>query len=293
MTIVYRNVKGSPLSADEYDHNINEIIALTTNRANHVGTQPASTISDFASAVENLDIISGSSGLKTKLDLLTNITAPVDIGALVSKSHSPVTINATSANGLFINQQEIGLRLASATTSGALSSHDWNVFNNKISSATSLGTSPNKQDIYVGQVGTTLRYKSLVAGDGIVLTSNANEISISLANNVSNSLRVNRYNIVINRMKNNTNVLGTLPSDAVVLFFKTKVREVANGPVAISILYGSDTIISSGIIRPQEANQAVHFDVVLSNPVPTGVLAALGPSSASTGIVTVYVGYIL
>jgi len=293
MAIVYRNAKGSPLTADEYDQNINEIIALATNRANHVGTQPASTISDFASAVENLDIISGSSGLKTKLDLLTNITAPVDIGALVSNSHSPVTINAASANGLFINQQEIGLKLASATTTGALSSHDWNVFNNKISGATSLGTSPNKQDVYAGQVGTILRYKSLVAGDGIVLTSNANEISISLANNVANSLRVNRYNIVVNRMKSNTTVLGTLPSNAVVLFFKTKVMEVANEPVSISVLYGSNTVINPDAIRPQEANQTTHFDVVLSNPVPTEVLAVLGPSSASTGIVTVYVGYIL
>jgi len=293
MAIVYRNTKGSPLSADEYDQNINEIIALTTNRTNHVGTQPASTISDFASAVESLDLISGSSGLKTKLDLLTNITAPVDIGALVNNSHSPVTINTAHSNGLFIDQQEIGLRLASATTTGALSSRDWNLFNNKISSATNLGTSVGKQDIYAGQVGTTLRYKSLVAGNGIVLASNANEISISLASNVTNSLRVNRYDIVIDTMKNRTTVLGTLPSNAVVLFFKSKVKEVANEPVNISIVYGSDVVIDFGLIKPRETNQATHFDVVISNSLPTEILAVLGPSSASAGIVTIYVGYIL
>jgi hypothetical protein len=293
MAIVYRNVKGSPLSADEYDRNIDEIIALTTNRANHVGTQPASTISDFASAVESLDIISGSSGLKTKLDLLTNLTAPVDMGALVSNSHSPVTISATHANGLFINQQELGLTLASATTNGALSSRDWNLFNNKISGATSLGTSAGKQDVYAGQVGTILRYKSLVGGNGIVLTSNATEINISLADNIANSLRVNRYDVVINTMKNSTTVLGTLPSNAVVLFFKSKVKVAANDPVTISIAYGSDVVIDSGLIKPQEPNQATHFDVVISNSLPTDVLAIVGPSLASTGIVTIYVGYIV
>jgi hypothetical protein len=293
MAIVYRNVKGAPLSADEYDRNIDEIIALTTNRANHVGTQPASTISDLASAVENLDIISGSSGLKTKLDLLTNLTAPVDMGALVSNSHSPVTINTAHANGLFINQQELGLTLASATTNGALSSRDWNIFNNKISGATNLGTSPGKQDIYAGQVGTTLRYKSLVGGNGIVLTSNATEINISLADNITNSLRVNRYDVVINTMKNRTTVLGTLPSNAVVLFFKSKVKVVANDPATISIAYGNDVVIDPGLIKPQEANQATHFDVVISNSLPTDVLAILGPSLASTGIVTIFVGYIV
>jgi len=293
MAIVYRNAKGSPLSADEYDQNIDEIIALTTNRANHVGTQPASTISDFASAVESLDLISGSSGLKTKLDLLTNFTTPVDIGALVNNSHSPVTISATNANGLFINQQELGLTLASATTNGALSSRDWNIFNNKISGATNLGTSAGKQDIYAGQVGTTLRYKSLVGSNGIVLTSNATEINISLAENIANSLRVNRYDVVINTMKDRTTVLGTLPSNAVVLFFKSKVKEVANDPATVSIAYGNDVVIDVGTIKPQEANQATHFDVVISNPLPTDVLAILGPSLASTGIITIYVGYIV
>jgi hypothetical protein len=292
MAIVYRNVKGLPLSADEYDQNIDEIIALTTNRANHVGTQPASTISDFASAVESLDIISGSFGLKTKLDLLTNFTTPVDIGALVNNSHSPVTISSTNSNGLFINQQELGLTLASSTTNGALSSSDWNLFNNKISSATSLGTSAGKQDVYAGQIGTTLRYKSLVGSNGIVLTSNATEINISLAENIANSLRVSRYDVVINTMKDSTTVLGTLPSNAVVLFFKSKVKVVANDPATISIAYGNDVVIDFGTIKPQESNQATHFDVVISNPLPTDVLAILGPSLASTGIVTIYVGYI-
>jgi len=293
MAIVYRNAKGLPLSADEYDQNIDEIIALTTNRANHSGTQLASTISDFASAVQNLDLISGSLGLKTRLDLLTNFTTPVDIGALVNSSHSPVTISTVNSNGLFITQQELGLTLASSIANGALSSNDWNLFNNKISSATSLGTSAGKQDIYAGQVGTTLRYKSLVGSNGIVLTANSSEVNISLADNISNSLRVNRYDVIINTMKDDTTVLGTLPSNAVVLFFKSKVKTIANDPATISIAYGNDTVIDFGTIKPQETGQATHFDVVISNSLPTDVLAILGPSLASTGIVTIYVGYIV
>ena len=49
--------------------------------------------------------------------------------ALTSDLHSPVTIG--TANGLSLSGQQLSLGLASSTLNGALSSTDWNTFNNK------------------------------------------------------------------------------------------------------------------------------------------------------------------
>ena len=49
--------------------------------------------------------------------------------ALTSELHSPVTIG--TANGLSLSGQQLSLALSSASTNGALSSMDWNTFNNK------------------------------------------------------------------------------------------------------------------------------------------------------------------
>lgn len=49
--------------------------------------------------------------------------------ALTSDLHSPVTIG--TANGLSLSGQQLSLGLASSTLNGALSSTDWNAFNNK------------------------------------------------------------------------------------------------------------------------------------------------------------------
>lgn len=49
--------------------------------------------------------------------------------ALTSDLHSPVTIG--TANGLSLSGQQLSLGLASSSTNGALSSTDWNSFNNK------------------------------------------------------------------------------------------------------------------------------------------------------------------
>jgi hypothetical protein len=53
--------------------------------------------------------------------------------ALTSQLHNAVTIG--TANGLSLSTQVLSLGLASTTTTGALSSTDWNTFNNKASTA--------------------------------------------------------------------------------------------------------------------------------------------------------------
>jgi hypothetical protein len=64
-----------------------------------------------------------------------NYTLPTGNGtlALTSDLHNAVTIG--TANGLSLSTQVLSLALASTTTTGALSSTDWNTFNNKASTA--------------------------------------------------------------------------------------------------------------------------------------------------------------
>jgi hypothetical protein len=52
------------------------------------------------------------------------------IAALQAASHAAVTLG--TANGLSLSGQQLSLSLASSGTTGAISSTDWNTFNNKI-----------------------------------------------------------------------------------------------------------------------------------------------------------------
>jgi len=66
------------------------------------------------------------------LDAFGKLQGSVD--ALELESHPAVTLG--TANGLSLDVQELSLGLASATTTGALSSDDWNTFNNKLDALT-------------------------------------------------------------------------------------------------------------------------------------------------------------
>ena len=73
-----------------------------------------------AGVVQEITISTGLS-----LDGSGNLTA-------TATSHDPVTLG--TANGLSLSGQVLSLGLASTSTTGALSSTDWNTFNNKVSS---------------------------------------------------------------------------------------------------------------------------------------------------------------
>ncbi len=63
------------------------------------------------------------------VSLVPGATATDALNALLATSHNPVTIG--TANGLSLAVQVLSLALASTSTTGALSSTDWNTFNNK------------------------------------------------------------------------------------------------------------------------------------------------------------------
>lgn len=79
-------------------------------RANHTGTQTASTISDFDTEVSN----------------------NTDVAANTAARHDAVTLAASATTGgLSLSTQEIGFQAATSLQNGYLTSTDWSTFNGK------------------------------------------------------------------------------------------------------------------------------------------------------------------
>jgi hypothetical protein len=66
------------------------------------------------------------------------VSANSDVAANTAARHAAVTLG--TANGLSLSTQALSLGLASGSANGALSSTDWNTFNNKLSTATAAST---------------------------------------------------------------------------------------------------------------------------------------------------------
>ena len=66
------------------------------------------------------------------------VNANANVAANTAARHNAVTIG--TANGLSLSTQALSLAAANTTTTGALTSTDWNTFNNKLSTATAAST---------------------------------------------------------------------------------------------------------------------------------------------------------
>jgi hypothetical protein len=66
------------------------------------------------------------------------VSANTDVAANTAARHAAVTIG--TANGLSLSTQALSLAAASTSATGALTSTDWNTFNNKLSTATAAST---------------------------------------------------------------------------------------------------------------------------------------------------------
>jgi len=130
--------------------------------------------------VDNTDAVSSVNGFTGAVSLTTSnitegtnlyytegrVSANTDVAANTAVRHNAVTLGTT--NGLSLSGQQISLGLSSTSTIGALSSTDWNVFNNK---QNALGFTPenitNKSDSYTASSSTTYAStKALVDGLG-------------------------------------------------------------------------------------------------------------------------------
>lgn len=103
--------------------------------------------------------------------------------ALTSDLHNAVTIG--TANGLSLSTQVLSLGLASTTSTGALSSTDWNTFNNKASSASLANYLPLSGGTLTGALsGTSATFSgdiSTVKSGNALLKIHANTTSSPIA----------------------------------------------------------------------------------------------------------------
>jgi hypothetical protein len=129
---------GGPTAIDGTDGRI------ITNKFRLYNTTPATIYSDFTTAATTN----------------RSIVVPDASGtlALTSDLHSPVTIG--TANGLSLSGQVLSLALSSTSATGALSSTDWNTFNNKASTAALANYLPLTGGILTGALeGTTALFR--------------------------------------------------------------------------------------------------------------------------------------
>jgi Chaperone of endosialidase/Lower baseplate protein N-terminal domain len=123
-----------------------------------------------ADALDSLVIAPSS----TKQGILsfTNLTAPKRFYfpntegtiALTSDLHNAVTIG--TANGLYLSTQVLSLALASTSTTGALSSTDWNTFNGKQNALTNPITGTGTTNYLPKFTGSTSLGNSLIYDNG-------------------------------------------------------------------------------------------------------------------------------
>ena len=120
-TLTLNQQDGGTITASWTDIDTN----LVTSVNGYVGTVVLTTS----------DIAEGSRLYYTE----TRVSNNTDVAANTAARHSAVTIG--TANGLSLSSQVLSLALASASTTGALSSTDWNKFNDASGTVTSVGAS--------------------------------------------------------------------------------------------------------------------------------------------------------
>lgn len=107
--------------------------ATVTTNANLTGevtsTGNAATVTNSAVIGKVLTGYTSGAGTVSATDNILQAIQKLN-GNAVASTHSPVTIG--TANGLSLSTQALSLALGSTSTTGAISSTDWNTFNNKL-----------------------------------------------------------------------------------------------------------------------------------------------------------------
>jgi hypothetical protein len=129
-------------------------------------------------------------------------TLPASSGtlALTSQLHNAVTIG--TANGLSLSTQVLSLGLASTSATGALSSTDWNTFNNKASTAALASYLPLAGGTLTGALsGTSATFSGVIRSDqtnGLALGSIAGYRRIQFDNSTTTFGFLNDSNALAN-----------------------------------------------------------------------------------------------
>jgi hypothetical protein len=232
--------------------------------------------------VDNTDAVSSVNGYTGAVSLVTSdvaesgslyytegrVSANTDVAANTAARHAAVTIG--TANGLSLSTQALSLAAANTTTTGALTSTDWNTFNNKLSTATAASTYVP----YTGATGNvTLGTNSFTAGVGSFASSGgSNTFDINHSSGRGIALNItkggNGEGLYINKTSGSGNaatIIGTLNATTL----------VKSGGTSSQFLKADGSVDSSTYLTTSAASSTYL-------PLAGGTLTgALGGTSAS------------
>lgn len=97
---------------------------------------PIQSVNGLVGSIQINPSLSGNTLSLTGGTATVNIGSATDVAANTSARHSAVTLG--TVNGLSLSGQQLSLGLSSTSTTGALSSTDWNTFNSKQTAYTNL-----------------------------------------------------------------------------------------------------------------------------------------------------------
>jgi hypothetical protein len=122
------------------------------------------------------------------------VNANANVAANTAARHNAVTLG--TANGLSLSTQQLSLGLASASTTGALSSTDWNTFNNKQGAITLTTTGSSGAATFIGNTLNIPDYSSALIGyvptsRTITINGNSQDLSANRTYNVGTVTSVN------------------------------------------------------------------------------------------------------
>jgi hypothetical protein len=202
------------------------------------------------------------------------VSANTDVAANTAARHAAVTIG--TANGLSLSTQALSLAAASTSATGALTSTDWNTFNNKLSTATAASTYVP----YTGATGNvTLGTNSFTAGVGSFASSGGSDtFAINHSSGSGIALNItkggNGEGLYINKTSGSGNaatIIGTLNATTL----------VKSGGTSSQFLKADGSVDSSTYLTTSAASSTY---LPLSGGTLTGALS--GTSATFSGDVT-------
>jgi hypothetical protein len=109
---------------------------------------------------------------KALLDTYTQTDS--NISSAISLMHSPLTIG--SSNGLSLSGQQLSLSLANSSNSGAISSADWNTFNNKVDKISDETIGGNKTFTGITTINNNLNINGNIYYNGVAYETHAQQV---------------------------------------------------------------------------------------------------------------------
>jgi predicted heme/steroid binding protein len=181
------------------------------------------------------------------------VNANANVAANTAARHNAVTLG--TANGLSLSTQQLSLGLSSASTTGALSSTDWNTFNNKQGAITLTTTGSSGAATFIGNTLNIPDYSSALIG--YVPTSRTitiNGVTYDLSTN--RAWTIDKASVGLGNV-DNTSDLNKPISTATQTALNAKQDDITLTTTGTS---GAATLVGSTLNIPQ-------YQSVITNPI--------------------------